>query len=130
MIGRDADEAVMRVLADTSRGHIDGAAGIQGLDVRVQERNWLPPTRLGDTVAATLYELAVASGYRCRRMASGAGHDAQTFARPVASGLIFVPSVGGVSHAPEDWTDWADIECGATLLARAIASFAPAPSVP
>ena len=60
-------------------------------------------------------------------MASGAGHDAQTFARHVPAGLIFVPSVGGISHAPEEWTEWADVARGATLLARAVAAFACAP---
>ena len=57
-------------------------------------------------------------------MTSGAGHDAQTFARHWPAGLIFVPSAHGISHAPSEWTDWADIEQGANLLTRAAAAFA------
>ncbi len=57
-------------------------------------------------------------------MSSGAGHDAQTFARHCPAGLVFVPSVGGISHAPEEWTDWHDIERGALLLANAIRLYA------
>ncbi len=57
-------------------------------------------------------------------MASGAGHDVQTFARHCPAGLIFVPSIGGISHAPAEWTDWADIKRGANVLPRAIVAFA------
>ncbi len=46
-------------------------------------------------------------------MPSGAGHDAQTMQSLCPSALIFVPSRGGISHAPEEWTDWPDIEKGA-----------------
>jgi N-carbamoyl-L-amino-acid hydrolase len=57
-------------------------------------------------------------------MPSGAGHDAQTFARHLPAGLIFVPSAGGISHSPHEHTEWRDVEQGANLLARAIADFA------
>jgi N-carbamoyl-L-amino-acid hydrolase len=57
-------------------------------------------------------------------MPSGAGHDAQTFSRHCPAGLIFVPSIGGISHSPNEDTEWSDVEQGANLLARAIADFA------
>ena len=53
-------------------------------------------------------------------MASGAGHDAQTLQALCPAALIFVPSRAGVSHAPEEWTDWDDIEKGATLMLAAL----------
>ena len=124
IIGRDTDAAVMRALAEACRDEIDRAAGAHGLAVEVAEQSWLPPTPLAPSVAERLSAIAGRSGLRARRMASGAGHDAQTFARHCLAGLIFVPSVGGISHAPEEWTEWEDIERGATLLARAIAEFA------
>ena len=49
-------------------------------------------------------------------MPSGAGHDAQTMQAFCPSGLIFVPSRNGVSHAPQEWTEWTDIEKGAQLM--------------
>jgi N-carbamoyl-L-amino-acid hydrolase len=54
------------------------------------------------------------------RMNSGAGHDSQNIAKRVKTGMIFVPSVGGISHAPMEWTEWADIENGARVLTRTI----------
>jgi acetylornithine deacetylase/succinyl-diaminopimelate desuccinylase-like protein len=53
-------------------------------------------------------------------MNSGAGHDAQNIAHRVKTGMIFVPSVGGVSHSPLEWTDWEDIERGVKVLTRTL----------
>ena len=127
IIGRDTDEGVMRALAAASREALERAAAAHGLELAVEERSWLPPTPLDPDVADRLERLARASGMSARRMPSGAGHDAQTYARHGPAGLIFVPSVGGVSHAPDEWTEWEDVERGATLLARAIAASALAP---
>ncbi len=55
---------------------------------------------------------------------SGAGHDAQTMQAFCPSALVFVPSRGGVSHAPEEWTDWGDIEKGASLILGTLRSLA------
>ena len=48
-------------------------------------------------------------GIRFLRMNSGAGHDAQNIAKKVKTGMIFIPSVKGVSHSPLEWTEWDDI---------------------
>lgn len=54
-------------------------------------------------------------------MPSGAGHDAQALARAgIPTGMIFVPSRDGVSHAPEEHTDWADCARGAEVLYRSL----------
>lgn len=124
VIGRDVDEAVMRTLAEACRAEIREAADRNGLGSDIAEQSWLPPTRLDDAVAGTLIEITRRSGLEARMMASGAGHDVQTFARHCPAGLIFVPSIGGISHAPAERTDWADIERGANVLTRAIAAFA------
>ncbi|MGQ0766309.1 MAG: Zn-dependent hydrolase [Gemmatimonadota bacterium] len=51
---------------------------------------------------------------------SGAGHDAQHMARICPSGMIFVPSVGGISHAPTEFTSAEDITNGANVLLHTI----------
>ncbi len=56
-------------------------------------------------------------------MPSGAGHDTQFMAEFTRAGMIFVPSVGGISHAPDEWTHWNDIEQGAKLLYETLKSF-------
>ncbi len=54
------------------------------------------------------------------RMPSGAGHDAQMMAQLTSMGMIFVPSVGGVSHSPRELTRWQDCVNGANVLLHAV----------
>jgi N-carbamoyl-L-amino-acid hydrolase len=51
---------------------------------------------------------------------SGAGHDAQVIARMSPMGMIFVPSVAGISHAPKELTRWSDCANGANVLLQTI----------
>lgn len=53
-------------------------------------------------------------------MASGAGHDAKEMAAKVPIGMIFVPSKGGISHSPLEFTSWEDIENGTEVLLETI----------
>ena len=54
------------------------------------------------------------------RMVSGAGHDAMLVGRRAAAGMLFVPSRDGISHSPSEWTETADCELGARVLARTL----------
>ncbi len=53
-------------------------------------------------------------------MPSGAGHDAQEMARIAPVGMIFVPSVDGISHSPKEFTRPADMANGANVLLQTI----------
>ncbi|MFQ5695560.1 MAG: Zn-dependent hydrolase, partial [Terriglobia bacterium] len=53
-------------------------------------------------------------------MASGAGHDAQMMARLCPVGMIFVPSVEGISHAPREFSRWEEVACGCECLYRTL----------
>lgn len=53
-------------------------------------------------------------------MPSGAGHDAMQMARITPTGMIFIPSVNGVSHNPTEWTDPDDICLGTQFLVEAL----------
>jgi len=59
-------------------------------------------------------------GLTHRRMPSGAGHDAQAVAHFAPMGMVFVPSVGGLSHHPEEYSRPEDIEAGANVLLGAL----------
>ncbi len=56
-----------------------------------------------------------------RRMPSGAGHDAQYLARVMPAAMLFVPSIGGISHHWSENTDDADLVLGAQVFAQAVA---------
>jgi beta-ureidopropionase / N-carbamoyl-L-amino-acid hydrolase len=53
-------------------------------------------------------------------MPSGAGHDAQALAQLGPMGMIFIPSVGGISHSPKEYSHAADIVHGANVLLGAV----------
>ncbi len=59
-------------------------------------------------------------GLRHTRLPSGAGHDAQMMARLGPMGMIFVPSVGGISHSPREFSRWEDCAHGADVLLHAV----------
>lgn len=65
-----------------------------------------------DAVEATARGL----GLSAQRMPSGAGHDAQSMAHLGPVGMVFVPSVAGISHAPEEFTAPEDCVNGANVL--------------
>lgn len=59
-------------------------------------------------------------GFSHRRMPSGAGHDAQSVAYFAPMGMIFIPSIGGLSHHPEEYSRPQDIEAGVNVLLRSL----------
>ena len=72
--------------------------------------------RLRQLIAESARELGLSSVF----MPSGAGHDAQEIARIAPVGMIFVPSVGGISHSPKEYSRPEDIANGANVLLQAI----------
>ena len=59
------------------------------------------------------------AGGKSIRMPSGAGHDAQVLATIMPAGMLFVPSIGGISHHWSENTDDADIVTGAEVFVEA-----------
>lgn len=59
-------------------------------------------------------------GFSTKSLPSGAGHDAQNMARVCPMGMIFIPSVGGISHAPKEFSRPQDITNGANVLLAAL----------
>ncbi|MFH0070932.1 M20/M25/M40 family metallo-hydrolase, partial [Peribacillus sp. NPDC056705] len=57
------------------------------------------------------------------QLPSGAGHDANQLARIAPIGMIFVPSRGGRSHCPEEWTDYEQVAAGVEALALSLLQY-------
>lgn len=117
---RDTDQGTMLRLARRMRAAVAEAAEAHGLGFAVEEQSRMAPVTLDPALAALLEEEAARLDLDARVMPSGAGHDAQTMQALCPSALIFVPSRGGVSHAPQEWTDWPDVERGAALMLAAL----------
>jgi beta-ureidopropionase / N-carbamoyl-L-amino-acid hydrolase len=76
------------------------------------------PVVFDSNVLQAIETVAAELGLPIRRMTSGAGHDAQMMARICPSAMIFVPSVGGVSHNPREFTARRHLQIGADALLR------------
>jgi N-carbamoyl-L-amino-acid hydrolase len=63
---------------------------------------------------------ATSLGASMQRMPSGAGHDAQEIAHIAPMAMIFIPSVGGISHSPREFSRPEDIARGADVLLNAV----------
>ncbi|MEX2572534.1 MAG: Zn-dependent hydrolase [Gemmatimonadota bacterium] len=74
------------------------------------------PVTFDARIVSLVEDAAAARGLGCRRMTSGAGHDAQMIARIAPSAMIFVPSEGGISHSPGERTSDDDLVAGANVL--------------
>lgn len=65
-----------------------------------------------------LQQIVENEGLLYRFMPSGAYHDALHMASIVKTNMLFVPSKDGISHAPEEWTDYETLAKGITVLAK------------
>ena len=125
---RDSDlaarEAVVSGLLDAARE----IAGRRGLEVEVEPIVEDTPVRCDDAVVAAAEAACEELGLPYRRMTSGAYHDAMILAAEVPVGMIFVPSAGGISHHPDEYTAPEQLDAGVRVLAGVLARLAQNPS--
>lgn len=98
----------------------------EGVTVTTRTLARFPPVLFSDAVVEMVETIAGERGYSHRRLPSGAGHDAQMLARVCPSGMVFVPSVNGISHNPAEHTDDADLAAGVDVLLHVMLELAGA----
>lgn len=72
--------------------------------------------RMAPQVMEAIRQSGAELGLSTREMVSGAGHDTMSLAQVTRPGMIFVPSVGGISHSPNERTEWSAVTNGANVL--------------
>ncbi|PRD42944.1 Zn-dependent hydrolase [Phyllobacterium phragmitis] len=117
---RDTEAEGIDSIDAALRNAIASVARANNLKASIVEQSRIAPVQLDRDLATLFHEEAHRLGLEALAMPSGAGHDAQTMQASCPSALIFVPSRGGISHSPMEWTDWADIERGANLMLAAL----------
>jgi N-carbamoyl-L-amino-acid hydrolase len=117
---RDLSEQVLRELGDAVKTRGAAIAKETGTTITftLASTNIGAPASSG--VQAAIGKAASALSLQTRVLPSGAGHDAQQIARLCPMGMIFVPSVGGISHSPKELTTWDDCARGANVLLGAV----------
>ncbi len=118
----DADRMVTleTKIIDTARS----IAEEHHLDVDFDFERTIQPAPLDAKIQGMIEGNAKARGLVASRLSSAAGHDSQNMALVAPTGMIFVPSIGGRSHCPEESTSWADVENGANVLLDTIIQLA------
>jgi acetylornithine deacetylase/succinyl-diaminopimelate desuccinylase-like protein len=121
---RDADTARRSELVNEIGEVSKKIASERGLAVEIRTLRDRPPVTLSPRVADVLRRAAIAGGVEPRELTSGAGHDAQVLAAAASAGMLFVPSIGGRSHCPEEATAAEDVVLGTRVLATALRDLA------
>ena len=88
----------------------------KGIEVEMKRILDIPPVDMSKDNLDILKQKAQELGIDFEMMNSGAAHDSMVMSRLGPSSLIFVPSVGGISHHQEEWTEYEDIVKGIELM--------------
>ena len=113
---RDLDAAKINMLYDKIHAEAQQIAAASKTKFEFKEINVNTPAPTDARIRSLISESARELGLSTKSLPSGAGHDAQDMARLGPVGMIFVPSVGGISHSPREFSHPEDIENGANVL--------------
>lgn len=117
---RDLDARKIDMLYQKIRGEADQIAQSSKVAFDFKEINVNIPAPTDARIRTIIDQSAKELGLTAKQMPSGAGHDAQDMARLGPVGMIFIPSVGGISHSPKEFSRPRDIENGANVLLGAV----------
>jgi beta-ureidopropionase / N-carbamoyl-L-amino-acid hydrolase len=117
---RDLDAAKIKSLFRRIAAESERIGRSSGTTFSYREINVNIPAPTDPRVRRLIDASARELGLTTKAMPSGAGHDAQDMARLAPTGMIFVPSVGGISHSPRELSRPKDIENGANVLLRTV----------
>ena len=115
----DLQSAERRLLAETKR-----IAESEEVEIDTKWVARFEPVVFDPRVVELVESTASALGLSVRRMPSGAGHDAQILADVCPAGMVFVPSVKGISHNPAEFTEPDDLVAGANVLLNTVLALA------
>ncbi|MGW6703906.1 hydantoinase/carbamoylase family amidase [Streptomyces sp. NPDC054956] len=115
---RDTDVWKAAAAEETLRRMLDAIAASTGTEIEVVAETRSDPVSTSEVLRAAIERSADELGLAHEVLPSGAGHDAQMVADIAPIGMIFVPSLGGISHVPEEDTAPEDLVAGARVLFR------------
>jgi len=117
---RDLSTSVLADLISEIRARAAQIAVTTKTSITIDLLSKNPPAIASGNLQEAIERASTALGLGHNRLPSGAGHDAQMMAQLGPIGMIFVPSVGGVSHSPKELTHWEDCTRGADVLLRTV----------
>ncbi len=121
---RNTDEALLKQAEHALATYLKELEQSEGVTITARRLARFEPVSFDAALADRIAHHAQALGLSQQRMTSGAGHDAQMLARICPSSMIFVPSVGGISHNPAEHTAQEDLIAGANVLLASLTELA------
>jgi N-carbamoyl-L-amino-acid hydrolase len=121
---RNTDEALLKQAEHALTTYLKELEQSEGVTITARRLARFEPVSFDAALADRIAHHAQALGLSQQRMTSGAGHDAQMFARICPTSMIFVPSVGGISHNPAEHTAQEDLIAGANVLLASLTELA------
>jgi N-carbamoyl-L-amino-acid hydrolase len=113
---RDLSEKKVANLAEKLRSRASEIAQQTGTSINMRLAAHHSAALATPEVQSSIEASCAKLGLKFQRLPSGAGHDAQMMAQLGPMGMIFVPSVAGISHSPLEFTPWDDCARGANVL--------------
>jgi beta-ureidopropionase / N-carbamoyl-L-amino-acid hydrolase len=113
---RDLDASKIKALFDRSLEAADEIGRLNGTTFHFFSQDLSAPALTDKSLQGIIAATAKHLSFSTKLMPSGAGHDAQEMANLGPIGMIFIPSVGGISHSPKEFSNPSDIENGANVL--------------
>ena len=117
---RDLSPEKLRTIIDDVRQRARAIATATRTEIAITDLSRNPPALTSPEVQRVIERAATGLSLGTARLPSGAGHDAQMMAQLGAMGMIFVPSVAGISHSPRELTRWEDCANGANVLLHSV----------
>jgi len=121
---RDTDDAVLTAAEKRIADRCAELADAEGVTLSTRSLARFEPVAFDPQMVDLVEAVAKAHGHSVKRLPSGAGHDAQMLARVCPTGMIFVPSIDGISHNPAERTSPEDLEAGANVLLEIVLELA------
>lgn len=117
---RELDAARIEHFSERIRQEAAEIGRATGCSFSYESTHQSAPAICDPTVKRTIESAARGLGLSTKHLPSGAGHDAQHMATIAPAGMIFVPSVRGISHSPNEFTKPADVVNGANVLLQTV----------
>ncbi len=117
---RNADNDLLIEAEKMFKSFLVQLAKDKGVDIKTKSLARFNPVKFDINITRIIEKNAIELNHSCRRMTSGAGHDAQMMSRVCPTAMIFTPSINGVSHNPAEATHPDDVMAGANVLLRTL----------
>jgi N-carbamoyl-L-amino-acid hydrolase len=117
---RDLSARTVERLGTEIAARVQEIARLSDTEISLQRVAHDPAALANPSIQQQIEAAAVSLDLKTMHLPSGAGHDAQFLAKLGPMGMIFVPSIGGISHSPKELSRWSDCANGADVLLRTV----------